>query len=312
VPVSLLLITVEDTMPAKKSAATAPPQPVDIDRLRPRILYRLVELMEELPPLGDKYENGLRNLIEQAVRDTSGNPNPSNLTEIVEEVFEKVTNIAPIGPFLHDPVISEVMINGAGQVFIEKEGQLILTDAMYDNEVHLRLAINNLLNPIGRFVNFNHPMADSHLPDGSRVNVVIPPVAQHGSVVSIRKFLKEMLSLEDLLRFGAMNEEIAEFIGVCVRGRLNIIVAGNTSSGKTTLLNILTRSIPDNERIVTIEDSVELFKHTRLPWRQNRPITKAWAKSPSATWCVTPCACGQIASSWAKYAARRHSICSRL
>ncbi len=244
-------------MPAKK-ATTTPAQPVDMEAIRPRVFSVLIELMEKHPPLGDKYENGLRNLIEQAVKEGSGNSNPSNLNEVTEEIFQKVINIAPLGPFLRDPFISEIMVNGAGQIFIEKEGELILTDAAYDNEAHLRLAINNILNPIGRFVNFNHPMVDSHLADGSRVNVVIPPVAQHGSVISIRKFLKEMLSLEDLLRFGSINEDIAEFVGVCVRGRLNIVVAGNTSSGKTTLLNILARSIPDNERIVTIEDSVEL------------------------------------------------------
>ena len=241
-----------------KKAASTVSTPLNLEEIRPRVLSRLVELMEEHPPLGDKYESGLRILIEQAFKEISGNPNPSNLKEAVEEVFQKAINIAPLGPYLQYPFISEIMVNGAGQIFIEKEGELILTDSAYEDELHLRLAINNILNPIGRFVNFNHPMVDSHLRDGSRVNVVIPPVAQYGSVISIRKFLKDKLSIEDLLRLNSLNEEIAEFIGVCVRGRLNIAVAGNTSSGKTTLLNILARFIPDNERIVTIEDSIEL------------------------------------------------------
>ena len=241
-----------------KKAASTVSTPLNLEEIRPRVLSRLVELMEEHPPLGDKYESGLRILIEQAFKEISGNPNPSNLKEAVEEVFQKAINIAPLGPYLQDPFISEIMVNGAGQIFIEKEGELILTDSAYEDELHLRLAINNILNPIGRFVNFNHPMVDSHLRDGSRVNVVIPPVAQYGSVISIRKFLKDKLSIEDLLRLNSLNEEIAEFIGVCVRGRLNIAVAGNTSSGKTTLLNVLARFIPDNERSVTIEDSIEL------------------------------------------------------
>lgn len=242
---------------ARKTESTVA-RPVNMKEIRLRVLNTLVELMEETPPLGDKYEVGLRALIEQSIKIVSGDPTPSNLKEAIEESFQEVTNVAPLEPYLRDPFISEIMVNGSSQIFIEKEGELILTDSRFDNETHLRLAINNILNPIGRFVNFTHPMVDSHLADGSRVNVVIPPVAQFGSCISIRKFLKDKLSIGDLVRLDSINEEIAEFIGVCVRGRLNIVVAGNTSSGKTTLLNILASFIPNNERIVTIEDSIEL------------------------------------------------------
>ncbi len=240
-----------------KTAKTAN-QPVDIEEIKPHTLRNLVELMEETPPLGEKYETGKRRLIEQAIKNVSGNSNPSNLGEAIDEIYRITTGLGPIERFLHDPVISEIMVNGPEQIFIEKNGELLLTDDRYENEALLRLVINNIINPFGRYVNESHSMVDSHLPDGSRVNVIVPPVAQQGSCISIRKFMKDKLSIEDLVRLDAITPEIAEFIGVCVRGRLNIVVAGNTSSGKTTLLNILATFIPNHERIVTIEDSVEL------------------------------------------------------
>jgi pilus assembly protein CpaF len=122
----------------------------------------------------------------------------------------------------------------------------------------LRLAINHVINPFGRYVNYKHPMVDAHLKDGSRINAVIPPVAQQGSCLSVRRFLKDKLAVQDLIDKDALTQGMADFVSVCVAARMNIIVAGNTSSGKTTFLNILARSIPDQERIVTIEDSVEL------------------------------------------------------
>ena len=241
----------------KKAAAIAT-QPLDLASIKRGVLRNLVELMEETPPLGERYVTGIQALIEQAILNHCANPAPVDLKEAVQIIYEEIASLAPIQRYIDDPFISEVMVNGHLQVFIEKEGEVIETDSVFDSETHLRLAINHILNPMGRFVNFNHPMVDSHLSDGSRVNVVIPPVPQQGSCISIRKFLKDKLSIEDLLRLDSINEDIAEFIGVCVRGRLNIVVAGNTSSGKTTLLNILARFIPNHERILTIEDSVEL------------------------------------------------------
>jgi pilus assembly protein CpaF len=150
------------------------------------------------------------------------------------------------------------MVNGPNQIFIEKHGKLILTDAKYESELQLRLALNHIINPFGRYVNYTHPTVDAHLKDGSRINAVIPPVAQQGTCISIRRFLKDKLSVQDLIDKNALTQGMSDFVAVCVAARLNVIVAGNTSSGKTTFLNILARSIPDDERIVTIEDSVEL------------------------------------------------------
>ncbi|MEP6895739.1 MAG: CpaF family protein, partial [Chloroflexota bacterium] len=176
----------------------------------------------------------------------------------LNEIYDYASSNGAMEDFFEDPQVSEILVNGPSQIFIEKHGKMILTDAKYDSEIQLRLAINHIINPFGRYVNYKNPMVDAHLKDGSRLNAVIPPVAQQGSCLSIRRFLKDKLAVQDLIDKGALTQGMADFVAVCVAARMNIIVAGNTSSGKTTFLNILARNIPDHERIVTIEDSVEL------------------------------------------------------
>ena len=241
----------------KKSAAANVPGITDPELLRPRVLKYLIELVEETPPLGERYEELLRGLIFQAYEIANGELGQGE-PAFLNEIFEYATAYGDMDKFFDDPQVSEIMVNGPNQIFIEKEGKLILTDAKYESELQLRLAINHIINPFGRYVNYRHPMVDAHLKDGSRINAVIPPVAQQGSCLSIRRFLKDKLAVQDLIDKGSITQGMADFIAVCVAARLNIIVAGNTSSGKTTFLNILARSIPDHERIVTIEDSIEL------------------------------------------------------
>jgi pilus assembly protein CpaF len=241
----------------KKSATANVPGITDAELLRPRVLKYLIELMEEAPPLGERYEELLRGLIFQAYEIANGELGPGE-PAFLNEIFEYATEYGDMDKFFDDPQVSEIMVNGPNQIFIEKEGKLILTDAKYESELQLRLAINHIINPFGRYVNYKHPMVDAHLKDGSRINAVIPPVAQQGSCLSIRRFLKDKLAVQDLIDKGSITQGMADFIAVCVAARLNVIVAGNTSSGKTTFLNILARSIPDHERIVTIEDSIEL------------------------------------------------------
>ena len=241
----------------KKSATANVPGITDPELLRPRVLKYLIELVEETPPLGERYEELLRGLIFQAYEIANGELGQGE-PAFLNEIFEYATDYGDMDKFFDDPQVSEIMVNGPNQIFIEKEGKLILTDAKYESELQLRLAINHIINPFGRYVNYRHPMVDAHLKDGSRINAVIPPVAQQGSCLSIRRFLKDKLAVQDLVDKGSITQGMADFIAVCVAARLNIIVAGNTSSGKTTFLNILARSIPDHERIVTIEDSIEL------------------------------------------------------
>jgi len=241
----------------KKSTSTKVPGITDPELLRPRVLKYLVELAEETPPLGERYEELLRGLIFQAYENANGSLGQDE-KPFLDEIFAYAAKNGAIEQFFDDPHISEIMVNGPNQIFIERHGKLLLTDAKYDDELQLRLAINHIINPFGRYVNYKHPLVDAHLKDGSRVNAVIPPVAQQGSCLSIRRFLKDKLAVQDLIDKNALTQGMADFVAVCVAARLNVIVAGNTSSGKTTFLNILARSIPDDERIVTIEDSVEL------------------------------------------------------
>ena len=242
---------------AKTMTASRVPGISDPTLLRPRVLKHLVELMAEAPPLGERYEELLRELIFEAYQLANGDLGEHE-KPFLEAIFDYAASNGAIEQFFDDPQISEIMVNGPNQIFIEKNGKLILTDGKYDSEIQLRLAINHIINPFGRYVNYKHPMVDAHLRDGSRVNAIIPPVAQQGSCISIRRFLKDKLAVQDLIDKNSITQGMADFVEVCVKARLNIVVAGNTSSGKTTFLNILARSIPDDERIVTIEDSVEL------------------------------------------------------
>jgi len=241
----------------KKTNVPRVPGISDPELLRPRVLKNLVELMDATPPLGERYEELLKALIFQAYLDANGDLGDGE-PAFLDEIFKYATDYGEMDEFFDDPEVSEIMVNGPNQVFIERKGKLLLTNAKYESEIQLRLAINYIVNPLGRYVNYKIPMVDAHLKDGSRVNAVIPPVAQQGSCLSIRRFLKDKLSVQDLIDLGALTQGMADFVAVCVAARLNIIVAGNTSSGKTTFLNILARAIPDHERIVTIEDSVEL------------------------------------------------------
>ena len=241
----------------KKLGAPNVPGITDAELLRPRVLKYLIELMDETPPLGERYEELLRGLIFQAYEVANGDLGP-NEQEFLNEIFAYATNTGAMDEFFEDAQISEILVNGPNQIFIERHGKLLLTGAKYESELQLRLALNHIINPFGRFVNYKHPTVDAHLRDGSRINAVIPPVAQQGSCLSIRRFLKDKLAVQDLIDKNALTKGMADFVSVCVAARLNVIVAGNTSSGKTTFLNILARAIPDHERIVTIEDSVEL------------------------------------------------------
>ena len=241
----------------KKLGAPNVPGITDAELLRPRVLKYLLELAEETPPLGERYDELLRGLIFQAYELANGELG-TNEPAFLNEIYEYATTPGALEEFFNDPHISEIMVNGPSQIFIERNGKLLLTGAKYESELQLRLGLNHIINPFGRYVNYKHPTVDAHFRDGSRLNAVIPPVAQQGTCISVRRFLKDKLSVQDLMDKNALTQGMSDFVAVCVAARLNIIVAGNTSSGKTTFLNILTRSIPDHERIVTIEDSVEL------------------------------------------------------
>jgi pilus assembly protein CpaF len=179
-------------------------------------------------------------------------------TRLLESVIAEVLAFGPIEPLLRDPTISEVMVNGPHQVWVERNGRLTKTDVRFEDDEHVRRIIDRIIAPLGRRCDEASPMVDARLPDGSRVNAVIPPLSLIGPVVTIRKFSRDLLTMDHLVRLGSLTGEVGNFLASCVAGRLNIIVSGGTGSGKTTLLNILSGYVPSSERIVTIEDAAEL------------------------------------------------------
>ena len=177
---------------------------------------------------------------------------------MLEQVTDEILGLGPLEPLLRDESVTEVMVNGPQQVYVEREGRLELTNVTFQNDEHVMKIIQRIIAPIGRRVDEASPMVDARLADGSRVNAIIPPLSLVGPVLTIRKFAATPFTVEDLIRFGTATTEMFEFLEACVKARLNIFVSGGTGSGKTTMLNILSSFIPDDERIVTIEDAAEL------------------------------------------------------
>lgn len=178
--------------------------------------------------------------------------------EIIRQVMDEVIGYGPITPLLKDETVSEVMVNGPYQIFVERRGKLELTPVTFRNNEHLYNIIERIIAPLGRRIDESVPMVDGRLPDGSRVNAIIPPLALNGCILTIRKFSSQLLKIEDLIRNGTLTLPMAKFLEGCVKGRLNIVVSGGTGAGKTSTLNIISAFIPPDERIVTIEDSAEL------------------------------------------------------
>ena len=178
--------------------------------------------------------------------------------QLTRDVLDEVLGYGPIQPLLDDPDVSEVMVNGPQRIYVEKKGQLTRTPITFENDAHVLRIIDKIILPLGRRVDADSPTVDARLPDGSRVNAVVPPVAIDGPSITIRKFRKDKLSAQALVDYGSITQTMAEFLRACVLARLNIVISGGTGSGKTTLLNVLSGFIPEDERIVTIEDAAEL------------------------------------------------------
>jgi len=178
------------------------------------------------------------------------------------QMFKSIANdmlgLGPLEALLGDPDISEIMVNGPKKIYIERKGKLTLTDVTFLNDSHVLRIIERIVAPLGRRIDESSPMVDARLPDGSRVNAIIRPLSLVGPAVTIRKFREDKLTMRDLVRFGSISEAMGDFLDACVRARLNIVVSGGTGSGKTTLLNILSNFIPDDERIITVENAAEL------------------------------------------------------
>ena len=249
------------TQGAKEQALPAGAQlnRTDFGALKSRIQRRIIA---ELAPEADLGGVPGRRAIEELFNDTlaeEGIPLPRlERTRLLEAIMAELLSFGPIEPLLRDESISEIMVNGPDSVWVERSGQLEETDIKFEDDDHVRRIIDRIVAPLGRHVDESSPICDARLPDGSRVNIVLPPVSLVGPTITIRKFSKTPLRIDDLIRFGTMTPELAEFLRACVLARLNIVVSGGTGSGKTTLLNVLSSFIPDDERIVTVEDAAEL------------------------------------------------------
>ncbi len=221
------------------------------------------KLISELDPSVDtnqieEVRQRLKSLFEQIIEAENLVLTRAEKERLFEELAADVIGFGPIEPLLNDATVSEVMVNGPKKIYFERKGRLMLSDVQFDDDDHVRRIIDRIVSPLGRHVDEASPIVDARLPDGSRVNVVIPPISLVGPTITIRKFTKEKLRVDDLIRFGSITPEIADFLRACVHARLNVVISGGTGSGKTTLLNVLSNFIPDDERIVSIEDSAEL------------------------------------------------------
>jgi pilus assembly protein CpaF len=189
-----------------------------------------------------------------------------------ESIAADILGFGPLETLLNDPEISEIMVNGPRQIFVERKGKLTKSDVIFNNDEHVLRVIDRIISPLGRRCDESSPMVDARLPDGSRVNAVIRPISLVGPCLSIRKFKKEGITVEDMIRFGSLSREMAEFLSACVRARLNVVVSGGTGSGKTTTLNALSSFIPEDERIITVENAAELqLRQEHVVTLESRP-----------------------------------------
>ncbi len=254
--------------------------------LKSRIHRRLLDLLDlsnlaRIPQ--EALEAEIGRAVESLVQVESMPLNRSERERLIAEVLHETLGLGPLEPLLDDPHLSDILVNGPQQVYVERFGKLELTDVVFKDNAHLMQIIDRIVSKVGRRVDESSPMVDARLPDGSRVNVIIPPVSLTGPVLSIRRFGKDPLQMKDLLSFQALTPAMADVLMGAVRARLNVLVSGGTGAGKTTLLNILSGSIPATERIVTIEDSAELQLHQEHVVRlETRP------ESIEGTGAVTP------------------------
>ncbi len=229
-------------------------------QLRSKVHQRLVEELagstDSTPP--DQVRQRIGELVNELVAEQNMTMTRQDKLRVIDTVIDDVLGLGPLEALLHDPDITEIMINSSRQIYVEQRGKLSLSPVTFESNEQLMQVIDRIVSTIGRRVDESSPMVDARLKDGSRVNVIIPPLALRGPTVTIRKFAKEAFTVEDLVTFGSVTDDMMRYLRACVRGRLNVVVSGGTGSGKTTTLNILSSFIPEDERIVTIEDAAEL------------------------------------------------------
>lgn len=249
---------VEVTSQSKTTASN------DFLNLKEQLHSLLVDKVNSTPTWVNYDDEQQKELIKQFLENQLANTFktiPLNKLEkdlLIKEIIQEAKGYGPLDPLLADPFVSDILVNGANSVYVEKGGKLYKTDVKFKDNQHLRNIIERIVSKVGRRIDEKSPMVDARLTDGSRVNAIIPPLALDGPSISIRKFKHDAGSLDSLLKWGSMTKEMAETLSMAVKARLNIVISGGTGAGKTTLLNSLSAQIPEDERIITIEDSAEL------------------------------------------------------
>ena len=235
------------------------------EELKGRIHMRIIEEINsgsgraaEMEGQDGNLEQAISGIVENYLDDEGVFITKLDKQKLIAEIIDETIGFGPINRLIRDPSISEIMVNGPQNVYVEKKGRLVLTDVVFKDDQHVMRVIEKIVAPLGRRIDESSPMVDARLPDGSRVNAIIPPLALNGPSITIRKFSERPFTVRDLINFGTMTPEVAMFLKSCVEARLNIVVSGGTGSGKTTTLNVISSFIPDDERIVTIEDAAEL------------------------------------------------------
>jgi len=256
---------------------TAPPpssQPGSYYDLKNRVQNRLIA---ELDPSidvtkTDEVRRTIQELFEQILSEENIILSRPERARLFEQITAEILGFGPLQPLLEDETITEIMVNGAKNIYVERKGKLHRVPVTFESNEHVMRIIDRIVAPLGRRIDESSPYVDARLPDGSRVNAVIPPIALNGPTVTIRKFFKTPLTIEQLIQFGTLTPEAVQFLKACVEARLNIVISGGTGSGKTTLLNILSSFIPADERIITIENAAELqLRQEHVVTLESRP-----------------------------------------
>jgi pilus assembly protein CpaF len=227
------------------------------------LAYLVQNIDQKLLEKGDEalLRRRVEELVEEKLRSEKLPFSRQMRNRLVSDMADEILGFGPIEPLLRDPTVTEVMVNRPDQVYCERFGKLELTDIQFRDHEHIRHVIDKIVTPLGRRVDESSPMVDARLPDGSRVNAIVPPLSLNGPVLTIRKFSVDPYTVEDLIGFGTITQGMAAFLAACVKVKLNILVSGGSGAGKTTLLNVLSSFIPEGERVVTVEDAAELKLH---------------------------------------------------
>jgi pilus assembly protein CpaF len=263
----------EDSEQRQQATITVSSDLLDAARkLHGRLLTELDLRRQDVASMSDEVLRDLATRILRPLVDAESVAAGVRGVDLLQLVLDEALGLGPLEPLLADEATREVMVNGANIIFVERNGRLERAPMQFSGEIALRGIVERIVSPLGRRIDESSPMVDARLPDGSRVNVVIPPLAVHGTAVTIRRFGRHRITADDLIRYASLDERMLRFLEVCVRYRRNILVSGGTGSGKTTLLNVLSSLIPSCERVITIEDSAELaFDHPNLVSLETRP-----------------------------------------